>query len=332
MPKREFIVCSDDEEICLSTKKTKKPTQQEINAERFVWTVSKLVEIFRYARATDRDICRKKVSSDPAIENVERLKTLNFVDHNYQIERYYKTATNLYRHEMLQLSFRELLDQSREYFLSHADDYIEPLVCEQLLYHWFYSNGLDPQKFIAELYGVLSGASGKHNTFYVQGLPNAGKTFLFSLPIEAIMTTVGRIVTINTGDRFVFENCVNQRLISIEECAIPPQHIEEMKKLMGGEHLQIDVKNQREGGAVTKTPVICSSNSAPWALVMGQEEALKARMYYYQVNRPYAELAHFVGQKFNPVVWCDILREYSTAGTVKHCFIKPENVRLSDYI
>lgn len=330
--KRAAIVIdhSDDEFESLAPKKKKerKPTQAELSAEKFVWTVGKLIDIFKKCRSTDRDICRKKLAGRCDVESQEDLKTLDFVDYNYQVERYYKTATSQYRHQILQLTFFDLVRISRDYVIENEHLYIDAESCRHLLFNWFYTNGIIPINFIRDLYGVLSGETGKHNTMYVQGAPNAGKTFLFSLPIETIMTTVGRIVTINTGDRFVFENCVNQRLISIEECAIPPQHIEEMKKLMGGEHLQIDIKNQREGGAITKTPVICSSNSDPWALCMGQETAIRARMYYYQANRTYDFLSNYVGKIFNPVVWCDILLEYMKTKKIVKNFIDRKDIML----
>lgn len=311
MPKRKVVDSSDeDDEFTIFEKpvKVKKPTVAEQNAAKYKWNVGRLIRLFERCRSCDRDIVRRLNQGQNNQEQVDAIELLDFIDYNYQCERYYKTATSQYRHKHLQTDMWTLLSEVKDHLKGQQSEFIDEAICEDLLYDWFKRNGINSGRFIRELYGVLAGTHGKKNTFYVQGDPNAGKTFLFSLPIEYLMGTVGRIVTINTGDRFVFENCMNQRLISIEECAIPPQHIEEMKKLMGGEHLQIDIKNQREGGAITKTPVICSSNSPPWSLVMGQEAALRARMYYYTVSGPFDVLADFIGKKFNPIVWAYLLR------------------------
>lgn len=79
---------------------------------------------------------------------------------------------------------------------------------------------------------------------------------------------------------------------------------------MSGEHLQVDVKNQREGSAILKTPVICSSNSEPWSLDIGAKDALLARMYYYTTSRPFPALAEYVGLKVDPRAWIVILVNY----------------------
>lgn len=287
-------------------------TEEKKPVYPFVSQVKQLVSIFIFARSSDRDIARRAVAKMPRTpERAERVQLLDFVNHHFHIERYYKTAITNFRHLYLEYSFEELLHDCWKWMGEHVDDsFISLEDSYNLIVDWIEFHKFEEDTFIKDMYNVLAGKSGKHNTMFIQGVPNGGKTMVFSQPLEILMGTVGRIVNINTGDRFVFENCVNQRLISIEECAIPPQHIEEMKKLMSGEHLQVDVKNQREGSAILKTPVICSSNSEPWSLDIGAKDALLARMYYYTTSRPFPTLAEYVGLKVDPRAWIVILVNY----------------------
>lgn len=287
----------------VDNKKVKKE-EKPVVVHDFVEKVKQLVQIFFIARSCDRHVAKRMIYKLSYEDREPLLKTLNFVNYHFHVERYYKTAIDEFRHDYLQLEFPELLKDAWQWIEKRGSNYYLSLKeSHDLILDWLYFHNFNEERFIRDLYNVLSGKSGKHNTFFVYGSPNGGKTRIFSEPIETIMATVGRIVNINTGDRFVFENCCNQRLISIEECAIPIQHIEEMKKLMGGEPVQVDVKNQREGTLILKTPVICSSNSEPWKLDETTKEALMARMYYYTTNGSFEKLRNYIGRQIDPRAW-----------------------------
>nr|QKE54987.1 MAG: nonstructural protein [Parvoviridae sp.] len=253
----------------------------------------------------------------PGAKNqLARLKNAMF---SKQKQRVWQAATGEYRARMKSLDWEGLLRWAWHSLAYDSDHkiYIPLDVSVRLLLEWPASYGYQPRKFFDEIKGVLNGDTGKMNTFFCMGASNAGKSVMFAKPLEYIMAAVGRIVSMNVPDRFVFEGCVGQRLVSIEECMIPKLHIEEVKKIMGGEDCQINVKYAREGALLTKMPVIATANQPPWTLEMQAEIPLRNRMHYYEFNRPFDPLAEWPGLQLDPrayiVIWTR-MNENSASG------------------
>lgn len=146
------------------------------------------------------------------------------------------------------------------------------------------------------------------------------------------MQNVGRIVQLNTTNSFVFEGCVNRRMISIEECSIPPMHVEEMKKIMGGEICQVNIKNQREGGQIHPTPVVATSNTALGELVPQHIEALQNRCHVYQCSGAFRQLEDWPGKALDPRVYILLLHQYNMADLLEAVLDEVELKKICDHL
>lgn len=280
-------------------------------------TIPRLIEIlvfiFTQVRSTDKMTVRTDVGemvrlNMPHAKNMlARLKNVLF---HRQCARIWENGILEYRSSIHKKKFGELCASawiSLSVSPYTTDLYIPLDTSVQLVLDWLSSNGHKPTEFLDNCRAVLKRESGKLNCIFCCGESNAGKTVMFAKPLEYIMTTVGRIVSLNVSDRFIFEACVGQRLISIEECLVPKLHQEEIKKIMGGESCQVQVKYAREGALLSSTPVIATSNLPPWHLEPAIEVPLRNRMYYYTFRRVFAPLEDWQNKQLDPraylVLW-----------------------------
>lgn len=231
---------------------------------------------------------------------IARIKNVLF---HKQVNRIWEAAVLEYRSRINRQSFGELCQWAWNTMVGDPDreDKFIPLGDSVgLLLEWLAEMNHKPKEFLENCRQVLKRQSGKLNCVFCMGVSNAGKTVMFTKPLEFIMAGVGRIVSLNVSDRFIFEACVGQRLISIEECLIPKMHQEEIKKLMGGEDCQISVKYAKEGALLRQTPVIATANQPPWTLDYALEQPIRNRMYYYEFVKPFCKLENWQTKQLDP--------------------------------
>lgn len=291
---------SDDDEL----PKEKAP---RVEGGEFIGRMVEIgVHLMNSCRTTDKTKMRllleKKIKKG-SIAEIDQLKRYKDIMYCKQKDRIWDNAITDYRCKILSKTFRELMTDTWfavEDELNYEREFIPLNVSVKLLINWCKEMGMNPKKFTNQCKHVLSRKHGKHNTIFLMGVSNAGKTVMFTRPLEYIMEAVGRIASINLTDRFIFEGCVGQRLISIEECEIPKIHMEDVKKIMGGEEIIIQVKYVREGAILSSCPVIATSNRIPWNFDLEQEVPLRNRMYYYELSKPFDELASWENKKLDP--------------------------------
>lgn len=285
-----------------------------INTMAFIMQSTRATDTTKMRYTLDLRVMQKP--SDHGSKNmIAKLKTIMFHREHRNI---WTAAKAEYRSRTLIMSFKALCKWA---WVSIKNDprrndvYIPLEDSVQLLVEWIEMSGQPVKGFLTNLYEVLNSTKGKGNTVFCQGISNAGKTVMFARPIEYIMCNVGAIVSVNTTSRFIFECCAGQRLISIEECEIPKQHMQELKKIMGGEPCHVDVKFINEGIELPKIPVIATSNKEPWYLDCTEELPLRNRMYYYQFPLPFDKLADWINYSLDPrayiVLWESIKRNIS---------------------
>lgn len=283
-----------------------------------------VIHIMKECRTSDKTLLRmiaeRAVKSNyPEAHNwVARLKNVNF---NKQENRIYATAANEYRHYVANASLRDLLANAwRSMALPRDATYISIEKSLDLLFEWFTCLNCKPAVFIENLAKLLNNQSGKKNCMFLWGSSNAGKSVMFAHPIEYIMQSVGRIVALNTNQNFIFEGCMNRRLISIEECTIPKQHVEEIKKLFGGESCQVAVKYAKEGGIVMRTPCIATSNGEPWRLVVEDKDPIENRCHLYHIAAPFRQLEDYAGEALDPRAYILLLNLWNDGRSLTDCF------------
>jgi len=76
----------------------------------------------------------------------------------------------------------------------------------------------------------------KSNTLIVIGASNAGKTRVITNPLVMLTRFVGTISNSNVSSAVAWMDCVNVRLISIDEALMSPEAIKKFKNVAGGEN------------------------------------------------------------------------------------------------
>lgn len=263
--------------------------------------------IMTICQTTDRGLLRMRAERALAAGNTEagnwlaRIKNINY---STKVNHIYNTAATEYRHLISQKPFEELLYQCWYTCTNNMMDNLISLSSSiDLITEWISHNGWSMDRFMKDTFQVMSGQGGKQNCIFIYGASNAGKSVLYAHPWETIMQSVGRIIQMNTTNAFTFEGCINRRLISIEECSIAPAHVEECKKIMGGEICQVNIKNVKEGGQVMPTPVIATSNQAPAYMVLEHAQAIQNRLRCYHCCRAFDELQDYAGSAIDPRAW-----------------------------
>lgn len=280
----------------------------------------RLIDICVYmmtlCQTCDRGVLRTRIEralaagSPEAPNMVARLKNINY---STRCNHIYNTAAAEYRHKISIAPFDRLLYQAW-YTVTNGmyDNLIGLSQSIDLIVEWISFMGWPFKKFVDDTFTVLSGRGGKTNCMFLWGASNAGKSVMFSQPWEAIMQSVGRVVQLNVrGGTFVFEGCIGRRLISIEECSISPEHVEEIKKIFGREVCQVNVKNQREGGQILPTPVIASSNMEPGYMVQEHQQAIYNRIKSYKAMSQFGRLEDFTGMALDPRAWIFLWHVYT---------------------
>lgn len=193
----------------------------------------------------------------------------------------------------IQLCEMEYLDQSWEDLLKQCSDDLFPSeryhsvgTSRQLISRWFNDQDIDIWKFVEGTIPIFDKSRKKKNTVVLHGEKNSGKTL------------------------------IDKRSMLIEELVIGPTQTEEMKSVMGGEPVMIQVKCKNQA-YLDRTPVVITCNTFPWCSV-GGGPIYEARCTMYKNLREMSWLANYT-KKIHPRVWlyyvetiCESQRRFAT--------------------
>lgn len=164
-----------------------------------------------------------------------------------------------------------------------ANKYHSPEQSYEIFMQWCHDQGISSKELITNLTDVMNRKLEKINTVCFIGQSNSGKTVMISNPLRTIARFTGDMGNRGSGGDFVFMECINKRLIVIDECIMDPKNLEDMKKLLGGEEMLVQVKFQGHG-KLSRTPCIITGNKPPWVLDVACKEPLQNRMFYYETR------------------------------------------------
>lgn len=210
---------------------------------------------------------------------------------------YQRLKYALKRCEMYQYGrrFGDLIDECE-------DDPINDMTVEEsldLFKRWCNYQDIDYDEFCSTIFAVMDRKTSKRNTVLILGPSNSGKTVMITKPLTRICRHFGQVGNRGNASEFVFMECVDKRMISIDECLMNKDMLEDVKLLFGGEQMRVAVKF--EGHAIIKrTPCIVTSNAAPWQLDYSQKTPIVNRCFIYDVK--YWD--GLIGMKdINPKMW-----------------------------
>lgn len=146
-------------------------------------------------------------------------------------------------------------------------DYIHRILAHQ---------GVLPTDFDQIFYKWITKQDLKKNTIVLWGPSNTGKSaFLSGLKM---CLNWGEIVNSNT---FAFEGLINTQIGIWEEPLISPELAEKAKQIFEGMETSIPVK-YRKPTKLMRTPIIITTNHAPWRFCTKEEEMFRNRMHIIQ--------------------------------------------------
>lgn len=109
--------------------------------------------------------------------------------------------------------------------------------------------------------GDLDGGD-KMNTIWLHGPSDCGKTTFCEI-ICAIALVVARPESAQKGSTFPWNDCVNARLVFLDEAQWTKEHNNNVKKFMAGEPFHTNVKYKR-GTLFRRVPILMCSNDDPF--------------------------------------------------------------------
>lgn len=216
-----------------------------------------------------------------------------------------KKAFELERAMSAEKSWPDLIKENAGKYTEEGDKFYDTETSLRIFKHWCSHQNIAQDKFVTELWEVLTGQRPKINSFVLEGPPNAGKSYILRT-LRHISHAFGEI---HAGDTnaFQFSNCINVNLIYIDEPRISPEIAEQMKLVLEGCPTKVKVKN-REDEMLRKTPVIMTSNSPVWKWCTNEKKAFQARMIYYNLKKP-CEWLKQCTKNLNPNIWTELFKE-----------------------
>lgn len=150
-----------------------------------------------------------------------------------------------------------------------------PYRSANLMEQWLKYQQIDPKKFCDEIVTLMDHKARKQNTLILKGSPNSGKTFI-AKSIEKACIFYGEISQCTGGYAFLWQDCVNKRVIVINEPFFDNCMIETLKVILEGTGTFVHKKNCSDE-YLTPTPILITSNNDVWVQCPNAEEAIRAR-------------------------------------------------------
>lgn len=144
--------------------------------------------------------------------------------------------------------------------------------------------------------------NGKKNTWYIIGPPNCGKS-LFTDLIQDYFLNTGNMGNWNKYCNFPLQMCKNVRLVFWNEPNFTSDKAEDLLKLLGGDRLSFDVKNQNHD-IIATIPIIITANT----YVFSSHEKWTSRIQY-DTWKQAAFLKNFIGKRIHPLALQDLIIE-----------------------
>jgi len=140
------------------------------------------------------------------------------------------------------MSFGEICDR----FMSSASPN-DPVLLSidnsiKVFWNWCRVQNIPPGKLFWEIAAIMDKVILKSNTLIVIAASSAGR--LINNPLVMLARFVGRISNSNASSASAWMDCLNVRLISIDEALMSPEAIEKFKNVVGGENTLIKVKHK----------------------------------------------------------------------------------------
>lgn len=153
---------------------------------------------------------------------------------------------------------------------------------QQFFSAWFTAHDINPEWFIACFCAIIDKQTKKRNCFLLRGGSNAGKSLFVKLLLGSY--PVARLGRARDLDSFHWMPMLSKPVCVYEEMRLYPPTVDDYKCVLGGEDLDINVKNQSHQ-TLTRRPVIATSqHDVCSSLSTADTTAIKNRIIEFRVK------------------------------------------------
>lgn len=197
-------------------------------------------------------------------------------------EIYTKRQFSLKFQKALQLEMQACLDTpilipAKDY-TDHQNLCLTPKESVSLIKQWCKFQKIDHRNFILNILNVLDKCKKKKNTLYFWGAPNSGKTCV-TQSLQRAAYFYGEVNQGTASYIFMWQDCINKRLIVINKPHFDAAMIEQLKIILKGPGTFVH-KKMSSDEYLRPTPVIMTLNTYVWSLFPGSKNAILSRLIH----------------------------------------------------
>jgi len=134
------------------------------------------------------------------------------------------------RMKYMYMSFGVLCDKFMFSASANDPDLLKIVITIKVFWNWRRVQNIPPDQLLWEIAAIVDKVILKTNTLIVIGASSSGKTRVTNNPLVMLARFVGRISNSNASPAFAWMDCVNVRLVSIDEALMAPKAIEKFRK------------------------------------------------------------------------------------------------------
>jgi non-structural protein NS1 len=208
-------------------------------------------------------------------------------------------AKQLAAQYILEMSVEDLFEMAKKRDWP-SDKYMSPEESVEVVKEWCGCQGIPYTVLVGDLYEFMDRKRKKTNTFWMHGQSNAGKSFIArSLQELAVLYHC-----VPPGsNRFMWQDCINKRLIVVNEPYLDEGAIEACKEIMEGNGAWVPVKNKPDQ-YLRPCPVLITSNTYLWAMNPQAKGSVLARVYEGYIDLKPAPFLEKINRELHPL-WLD---------------------------
>jgi Parvovirus non-structural protein NS1 len=205
-------------------------------------------------------------------------------------------AKQLASQQIIEMSVEDLFGLARKRVYD-PEKYLTPEESLDVIKNWCRIQGIPLRKFVGDLYQFMDRGKKKVNTFWMHGISNAGKSYIArSMQQLAVLTH-----SVPPGsNRFMWQDCINKRLIVVNEPYLDEAAVESCKEIMEGNGAYVPVKNKPDQ-FLRSTPVFVTSNTYLWAMSPQAKGPLMSRVYPGYIDLKPAPFLKDVTKELHPL-------------------------------
>lgn len=183
----------------------------------------------------------------------------------------FKKALNFAIQSTLDKPIRDLASE----YIDMKGECMTPTKSANIMEKWCAFQNIEKKQFIRHIVDVMDKNRRKLNTLILQGEPNSGKTFI-AKSLQKASLFYGEVSQGIAGYTFMWQDCVNKRLIVINEPYFDNCMIEQLKIILEGTGTFVHKKNTCDE-YLRPTPVVITTNYDVWRTCANAETAIRAR-------------------------------------------------------